>query len=209
MKFTLRTALTLIAALAALGAFAGQDAGQTRSRGQAAAYPWAFAKGTDTARSTAYDVAEGIAQKAGYASIPQHVAEQAWESLQLPDAKVGKMPSVSSLRKFGKKVHAAVVLYGSASWHTRSIWVGAGPKTISTVTVNVYVYDVKADKVSFSKTKVEGRSDERENGYKVAAAVLISPVVSAVSGGPATPREQRAVQIALARAYYNWAKGKG
>jgi hypothetical protein len=29
-------------------------------------------------------------------------------------------------------------------------------------------------------------------------------LVTAVSGGPVTPREQRAVQIALANAYSNW-----
>jgi len=45
-----------------------------------------------------------------------------------------------------------------------------------------------------------------ENVYKIAADILISPLVTVVSGGPATPREQRAVQIALGRAYHSWVK---
>jgi hypothetical protein len=198
------TAVWIIAVCVGTGAF-GQ-AGETKTKGTAVAYPFAFEKGTDTARSTAYDAAEGIARKAGYASVPRHVAAQAWDKLGTKDPKVGKMPSPASLAKYGRETRATVVLYGSVSWHTRSIWVGAGPKTISTATVNVYVYDVKAGKVVFSKRSVTGRSDEKENGYKVAAAILISPVISAVSGGPKTPREQRAAQIALARAYYDWAR---
>lgn len=110
------------------------------------------------------------------------------------------------LKKFGKATGADVVLYGSIKWHTRSIWVNAGPKTISTATVTVYAYDVKSGKVTYKRSGLEGRSDEKTDGLKVAGAILISPLVTAVSGGPATPQEQRAAQIALARAYEAWAK---
>jgi hypothetical protein len=81
-----------------------------------------------------------------------------------------------------------------------------GPKTISTATVNAYVFDVASNKIVYRKQGVTGRSDERESIYKVAADVLVTPLVSAVSGGPATPREQRAVQIALGTAYRPWVR---
>jgi hypothetical protein len=205
MKLFSKSAILAIAAIGVATCAFGQS-GETRAKGTAVAYPFAFEKGTNTARNTAYEAAAGIARKAGYASAPKHVAEQAWEKLGIRDPKPSKMPSTANLTKFGRETRASVVLYGSVKWHTRSIWVGAGPKTISTATVSVYVFDVQAGKVVFSKTKVEGRSDEKENGYKVAAAILLTPVVTVVSGGPKTPQEQRAVQIALARAFYDWAK---
>jgi heat shock protein HslJ len=45
----------------------------------------------------------------------------------------------------------------------------------------------------------EGRSDEKTDSLKVAGALLISPLVTVVSGGPKTPQETRAAQIAIAR----------
>lgn len=207
MKFSVRHSIAAVVAAATL-APALAPAAQDTTKGMAVAYPFAFDHGTKTSRSTAYDTAEGIARKAGYASVPHQVAKSAWEDLRLRHATPGNLPTTDELRRFAHKVNARIVLYGTVSWKTKSQWVGAGPKTISTAVVDVYVYSVRQDKVVFSKTAVSARSDERENAYKVAADILLVPIVSAVSGGPATPREQRAVQLALAHAYYRWAKRK-
>lgn len=193
-------------ALAALGA---ASFAQTHSRGAAAVYPWAFDHGTDTARATALQSLGEIAGKASYSLIPQQVAQKAWSATGYPAPVYGDRPSKSELAAYGEKVHARVVVFGSISWHTRSIWVGAGPKTISTATVNAYVYDVRAGKIVYKRAGVEARSDEKENGYKIAADVLVTPIVSAVSGGPATPREQKAVQLALGNALHDWAHPRG
>jgi hypothetical protein len=83
----------------------------------------------------------------------------------------------------------------------------SGPKTISEAKVTVYVYSAKRNKVIFaSKKDVDSRSDEKENYYKDAADILLTPVISVVSGGPETPQDQRASQIALAHALLPWAK---
>lgn len=176
------------------------------TRGQAVSFPWVFKDGTDTARLTAKEACDEIARKAGYANISDDVSKAAWTKLKLPKPGVGLLPSRASLKAFGKAVKADKILSGSISWHTRSIWVNAGPKTVSTATVNAYVHDVKSGAVVFKRTAVKGRSDERSSGYKIAAAVLFTPLVTAVSGGPATPREQRAVQIALGKAFSNWVR---
>lgn len=181
-------------------------ADQTGLKGMAVAYPWVFENGTPTSRRTAVTTAAEIASKADYASIPGDMARTAWRSDSLPRASFGQMPSRASLEAFGTSVHATTVLYGSVSWDTRSIWVGLGPKTISTATVNVFVFDVSSNKVIYKKLGVEGRSDEPENGWKIAADVLVTPLVTVVSGGPATPHEQRAVQIALGKAYHAWVR---
>lgn len=172
-------------------------------------YPWLFTNGTDTARKTAVDTMNEIAKKNGYDVVSTGAAEAAYKGLGLPKPEAMNMPSNSQLVKFGKKVGASYVAFGSVDWHTRSIWVGAGPKTISTAKISVKILNVDTGKVSYSKNGIEGRSDEKESALKVAGAVLISPLVTAVSGGPKTPQEQRAVQIAFARAFENWNRQLG
>jgi len=172
----------------------------------AVAYPWAFENGTKTSRKTAITSAEEIGRRAGFTSVPAGDARSAWKSNNYPARSFGRLPSKATLEAFGLAVHASKVMYGSVSWHTRSVWVNLGPKTISTATVDVYVFDVSSNKVVFKSLGITARSDEKSNVYKVAADILITPLVTAVSGGPATPQEQRAVQIALGVAYHPWVR---
>ncbi len=177
---------------------------QKSSQGTAAAFPWVFKEGTPTAHATAQSAVEEITRRAGFSSVPKEVSASAWRTSRLPGPRMGSLPTRATLRTFARAVKADRVLYGSVSWHTRSIWVNAGPKTISNAKVDVYVYDANTNKVVFKRLGVSGRSDEKSNGYKIAAAILLTPIVTAVSGGPATPQEQRAVQIALGNAYAGW-----
>lgn len=177
---------------------------QATMKGTAVSYPWTFANGNVTSRTMAATVSDEIAQKAGYSCVSMDNAMSAWKEQGLRAPSPGSWPTSSSLVSFGKATKADRILYGKVSWHTRSIWVNAGPKTISTATVTAYVFDVAKGRVVYKRSKVTGRSDERSNTLKVAAAVLLTPIVTAVSGGPATPREQRAVQIAMALAYKDW-----
>ncbi len=204
MNFQMKQ-LTILLALSAVIASAGATKPQTTTKGVAVAYPWAFQKGNRTSRTMAITTVEEIARKANFATIPGDTAQSAWQS-HFSGPSYGNLPTRTTLVAYGKALNASRVLYGSVSWHTRSIWVNLGPKTISTATVNVYVLDVASGKVIFSAKSVKGRSDEKSNGYKIAADILISPLVTVVSGGPATPQEQRAVQIALANAYHKWVK---
>lgn len=169
----------------------------------AAAYPWSFRRGTDTARETAMTTIEEIIHKAGFSAIPRDTALSTWSD-HYAEPTYGRAPSRKTLLAYGRALKVDRVLYGSISWHTRSIWVNAGPKTISTATLTAYVLDIASGQVVYSRGGVVGRSDERASNLKIAAAVLFTPIVTAVSGGPATPREEKAVQIALALAYRSW-----
>jgi hypothetical protein len=177
---------------------------QMQEKGLAVAFPWAFEQGTQTARQTALKSAEEVAQKAGYATVPTDVARSRWNRTHRSEPSYKSLPSRASIRSFGRALKADKVIYGNISWHTRSIWVNLGPKTVSTAHVNVYVLDVKTGKVDFSRADVEGRSDEESENYKIAAAVLVTPLVTAVSGGPATPQEERAVRVAFGITYHDW-----
>lgn len=205
------TALIGLTGLAPITGLASQQDSRpaTALKGTAVAYPWAFKKGNRTARTLAIQTVEEIAQRVGFSTIPVDVAQATWEKRKLRGPVYGQLPSRSTLQAYGRSLGAKRVLYGSIAWHTRSIWVNLGPKTISTATVDVYVLDVASGKILFQNRKVQGRSDEKSNGYKIAADILITPLVTAVSGGPATPQEQRAVQIALALAYRKWVNPNG
>ncbi len=176
--------------------------------GTAVSYPWVFEGGTRGARELARATADEILRKAEYATIPEQVAHDSWTNNRFAEPTMNEMPSRATLNAFGKALHADKVLFGSISWHTRSIWVTAGPKTISTATVKAFVYDVATDTIEFREKAITGRSDERESVYKIAADIIISPLVTFVSGGPATPQEQRAAQIALGIAFHPWVRGE-
>jgi hypothetical protein len=177
---------------------------QVRMIGTAVACPWIFEEGTDTARSSAMTTVEEILQKAGFKVVPRDIAVAAWDKGDYDVSTFSTMPSRADLRTFGRNVAASTLAYGTVEWHTRSIWVNAGPKTISTCTVSVAIMDVSSGRVTYKRSGVAGRSDERSNVWKLAADVLMTPLVTAVSGGPATPQEQRASQIALGLAYRPW-----
>ena len=181
-----------------------RDGDRVRAHGTVVAYPWALDKATDTAQKSVHRVAAEIARKGGFEVVPGDTASSEWRRTDRRLPTIDHPSKLETLMEYGQAVHANYVLYGSVSWHTRSIWVNAGPKTISTATVNVYVLDVATGSNVYEKHDVEGRSDEKDAAIKIAGDILLTPLVSAVSGGPAAPREERAVQIALSRALYDW-----
>ena len=187
-------------------AFAAISISAMADRGTAVSYPWAFDEGNDTSRSMVHTLGSEVLQKAGYTAIPYDRAKHVWSSNGFGKPYYGDMPSRETIRKFGQALHVDKVLYGNVSWHTRSIWVNVGPHTISTATMNVYIMDVATGKIEYQRKGVVARSDEKENGAKIAGDVLLTPLVTAVSGGPATPREQRAVQLAMGHALHDWVR---
>lgn len=177
---------------------------QTQAIGTAVVYPWAFEKGTDTAKRSVFRTVAEIAKKANYTLVPHDVAHSNWTVADYRKPTIDNLISAATLKTFGDSLHTNIVIYGSTKFHTRSIWVNAGPKTISTATVSVYVIDVATGVTLYNRTNVEGRSDEKSNILKIACAILITPLVGAVSGGPAAPQEERAAQIALIKAFADW-----
>ena len=174
--------------------------------GTIVAYPWAFDKATDTAKKAVHRIANEICRKGGFEVVPGDTASSEWRRADRRLPTIGHLANRETLMSYGQAIHANFVMYGSVSWHTRSIWVNAGPKTISTATVDVYVMDVATGSNVYEKHDVEGRSDEKSQALKIVGDILLTPLVSAVSGGPAAPREERAAQIAMSRALYDWAK---
>jgi len=170
---------------------------------QVAIGPWTFEDGNITSRTMVTDTIRRICEHQGYTVLPQAAIDGSFQSMNPAIGMRGGRPGLKGLARYASAVQATHLIYGVASWHTRSIWVGTGPKTISTATIDLYVYNAQTGAITY-KRKAEGRSDEKESVLKDVADVILTPLVTVVSGGPATPREQRAAQIALGRALRPW-----
>lgn len=171
---------------------------------QVAIGPWDFTDGNVTSRTMVIDTLTSIAGRHNLNVVAQDVVQHANDSMTPGYGWRGNRPSLDGLSRFAGNVHADLVIFGRTSWHTRSIWVGTGPKTISTASIDLFVYNARMNRITYEKRGVEGRSDEKENTLKDIADVILTPLVTVVSGGPATPREQRAAQIAIYRAIRPW-----
>jgi hypothetical protein len=176
------------------------------SRGTAAVWPVVFSdhSGTTTARATAVQAVREALQKGGFTLIAQTVASGSWKHLNLREPTTDRASALADIEKFGRAIHARYIVQPMFRFHTRSIWVDVGPRTISTAYVTVRITDTTTGKVVYHKVNVQGRSDAKTSILKYAGAVLITPLVTVVSGGPKTPEEQRAVQVAVAYAMHDW-----
>ena len=160
------------------------------SRGTAVIYPVVYVNdsGTYGAHRAAIDSLRLALQNRGLALISRQTAESEWSNLGylMPSAL---MPaSHEEIVHFGRVLGADYVIQPVIDFHTRSIWVGLGPRTVSTALVSLRVTDTHTGNVVY-RTRVRARSDQH---------------FTFLLGGPKTPREQRAVRIAMRRAIGGW-----
>jgi hypothetical protein len=131
-----------------------------------------------------------------------------------PGSERTGLPTPKELLKLGQKLGVDWVITGHAAWHTRSVWIGMGPKTKSDCTVDMVIVDVRKKELSLDARKVKMDSAPKDPPLKAATAVLLGVVtkgrffstlpLTVISGGPKTPREQSAVQLAIAKAIQPW-----
>ncbi len=189
---------SLLIALVLVAPFASTAHQAAPSRGTIVAYPNVFdGTGTNTSRSKTIDSVEEIFKKGGFTLSSDSAATAAWKKLKYRTPTMMSPPTQAQLVKFGKALKVKYVASTKLNFHTRSIWVNLGPKTISTCTAHVTIVDTATNKIVYDREGT-GRSDEKSDVLKIAGALLISPLVTAVSGGPKTPQETRAGQIAVA-----------
>jgi hypothetical protein len=171
-------------------------------------YPIVFShhSGTKTSRETGVGAVREALQKGGFTLISEAVARNTWQRLRLPKPTTASAARTEDLVRFGTAVNARYVVTPIFFFHSRSIWVDLGPRTVSTATVGIAITDVSDGKVVYTRSDVEGRSDEKFNLLEAGADILVTPLATVVSGGPKTPHEQRAVQIAVVKALKDWVK---
>jgi hypothetical protein len=199
MTRALRPILFALAAVVAVGS-SSFSAAQAASRGSVVVFPVIYDKsGTDTSRAKAKEAMNEIFKKGGFKVVEETGAAKTWSTKKFSTPTITRPPSKENLVSLGKSLGVKYVCSASVTFHTRSIWVNLGPKTISTCHITLTIVDSQTGKI-VHEADAEGRSDEKSDNLKIAGAILISPLVTAVSGGPKTPQESRAAQIASARA---------
>jgi hypothetical protein len=205
--------LIVTAALSLGVAFATAVAAQEQSSPNpktVALLPVTMTKCTDGARKATKDYLESVITKAGFEIMPvaRAVAAARNEGVTTPDEEQFKdlppLPAPKQLLSIGQKLGCDFVIAARATWHTRSIWVSLGPKTKSDCTVDLLIVDVKKQEVALDAKAVRMDSTAKEDALKAAGTVLLTPLFTAVSGGPKTPHETRAGVLAMAKAISPW-----
>lgn len=174
--------------------------------------PFVYRGGTQTAVDTARDTVDKFFDRAGYDRLSTNRIESVWAPNTVlfgdENAYMPRLPSEQAMRRIGRELNADLVVAGEVRWHTRPIWVSLGPKTKSTAYVSIRMVALgDHPPITLNVHEVEGNDTEEESGFKTAAGILTGGLVTVVSGGPETPHEQRAVQIALSRAFEPWLEG--
>jgi|GEM_PF-701624 len=185
--------------------------------------PWVYENGTTGSRAAVKEYLETSLKKSLYfrddsfSIIPEKQVVFAWTHDLGQDIETQKtsLPSPKELLKLGQKLRADWVISGHAIWHTRSVWIGLGPKTKSDCIVDMVIVDVKKRELSLDARKVKMDSAPRENPIKAATTILLGVAgakglfssalpFTLVSGGPKTPPEMSAGQSAVAKAIRPW-----
>lgn len=173
--------------------------GQVASRGTIVVYPTVFDKsGTVTSRNIAEASLKEVLKVSGFKLIDSSIAARAWQSSGIRVPTSTRPPLAKDLTKVGRIAGAQYVVTAQVSFHTRSIWVNLGPKTVSDCHIVATIVDSKSGKV-VHEADVSGRSDEKSDNLKVLGSLFLTPLITAVNGGPKTPQESRAGRIAAAR----------
>jgi hypothetical protein len=182
----------------------------TRDR-TVAILPIVFRGGTVTAMRTARDTIDRFFDHAGYDEISVRRIRQSFRpyvELVGPEQDgLPRLPSDGEMRRVGQSLGATLVCAAEISWHTRSVWVSLGPKTKSTCTINLKMIDMAHGDQVLSEHDVTADDTAEESGFATAAGIITGGLVTVVSGGPETPHQQRAVQIALSKAFEPWLEG--
>ncbi len=171
-----------------------------------AVLPWRLDKGTDGAKKTAKEFLSTLLTKIKVDAVSEVKTTATWETVAGSEEiyQNGKLPSAANMLRVGNKLGVDWVMSGSVDWHSRSIWVGFGPKTKSTATISVRIVDVKGKIVTLEVADMKVDDTAKEDTLKALGAVFVSGLFTVVSGGPKTPHEQRAVQIGIAKALEPW-----
>ena len=185
--------------------------------------PWIYENGTPGAHAAAKEFLETALTKShffrpdSFQMIPEERVISTWtkDMGHDPGSEEAVLPTPRDLLELGEKLGVDWVITGRASWHTRSLWIGLGPKTKSDCTVDMLIVDVRNQELSLDARQVKMACAPKDPPLKAATALLLGVVSSrgrllsgvplaAVSGGPKTPREQSAARLAIAAAIQPW-----
>ena len=180
--------------------------------GSIAVMPVLFQKGSAKAERTGRDVMNALLDTAKTTRIPQDQILKAWQDTTgapWPE-KPKSLPTREEMLAVGRAVNSELVLETSVKWRDRTVWVSFGPKLKSECTVNCLILNVKTGETVLEVKDLKMDDTAREDVFRAVGGAVLSGafVVPVLSGGDASPHEQRAVQLALGKALMPWVKAR-
>ncbi|MCL5283273.1 MAG: hypothetical protein M1330_00965 [Armatimonadetes bacterium] len=170
--------------------------------------PWNFVNGTKGTHEICSRYMDETLTKLLIEPLPRARVNAMWlnglSHSTLDYSKSKGFPPAKELLELGQKLGADWVIIARARWHTRSIWIGLGPKTKSDCYIDMMIIDVKHQTIALNQKQVDMGSDAKDSALKDAGAILLTPLISVVSGGPKTPQEERGAVFAIAKAMKPW-----
>jgi hypothetical protein len=177
--------------------------------------PWSMKDGVEEARKVCSETVDNLFKGVNYEPQSPTLVKTTWEETlgqaKLKDTYDGSdnlpsLPTAKDLLALGETLKVDLVCAGRAKWHTKSVWVSLGPKTKADCTVDIMIVDVLNKEVVLEAHDVKADSTRTEKGLETAASLLISFGFTAFSGGPKTPHQKRAGQLAVMLAMDPWLK---
>ncbi len=171
----------------------------------AAVLPIAFVNGSNGSRKTTKEFLTTILTKAKVDTPSEVKTLTAWEQVNKGEfAAKPELPTPSQMLRLGEKLGTNWVIAASVDFHSRSIWVGLGPKTKSTATINMRIVNVAKEEVALDVKGLKMDDTAKEDTLKAVGALFVSGLFTFVSGGPKTPHEERAAEMGLVKAMEPW-----
>ncbi len=182
-----------------------------------AVLPLIFQDGTDTAVKTAQETFNALLAAALCEPMKQEEVMNVWlRDLRFKDYEtriaarkyLPDLPSAKDMLALGQRLGVRFVISGRVKWQTTSKWVALGPKTKAYCSVDVVVVDVPNKEVDVEELGVLADSTKAEKNWETAASLFLSMGFTGLSGGPKTPHQERAAQLALSGAMVDWIKDR-
>ena len=216
MVVTVTCALLLATAVAGQDSAAQENPIKVRPATETVAIlPFSMQAGTETAVKTAKETLLALFASEGVKPALKADTLHTWidvlgnrQPVELYKVReyVPDLPRPQELLKLGQQLNVDFVCAGRLTWHSTSKWVGLGPKTKAYAYLDLMLIDVEKKLVLVDAKRIKTDSTRIEKGWETAASILVSGGFTVLSGGPKTPHQQRAAQIAIAMALEPWLK---
>lgn len=175
--------------------------------------PFSMQAGTETAVKTAKETLLALLASEGVKPASKADTLHAWIDVlgNKPPVEIYKvrayvpdLPRPQELLKLGQQLNVDFVCAGRLTWHSTSKWVGLGPKTKAYAYLDLILIDVEEKLILVEAKRIETDSTRVEKSWETAASILVSTGFTMLSGGPKTPHQQKAAQMAIAKALEPW-----
>jgi hypothetical protein len=168
--------------------------------------PFKYTHGTHGGIQTAHEFLASLLVKASIDQVTEEKVAAGWKTANGDDYDSNRpaLPTPAQMLRTGRQLGADWVMAGSVDWHSRSIWIGLGPKTKSTAVIHLRIVNVRQQTTDLEVQDLHMDSTAKEDVLKTLGTVFLTSMFTVVSGGPKTPHEQRAVELGLAKALEPW-----